>query len=64
MSFEPLAIILNQNNLIGPNYGDLKRNLDIVLTAEGNKYVLIKERPDLLVANAPRPEIERYKKMD
>ena len=62
MSFNPLAIILNQNKLIGPNYVNWKRNLDIILTAEGYKYVLTKERPDLPVANTPRAYLERYEK--
>ena len=41
---------------------DWKRNLDIVLTAEGYKYVLTKERPDLPAANEPKADLERYKK--
>ena len=39
-SFSPLVAILSQNKLIGSNYVDWKRNLDIVLTAEEHKYVL------------------------
>ena len=62
MSFNPIAIILNQNKFTEPNYVDWKRNLDIVLTAEGYKYVLTEERPDLFAANAPRADLERYKK--
>ena len=31
-----------------------KRNLDIVLTAKGYKYVLTEERSNLPVINAPR----------
>ena len=31
-SFSPLVTVLNQNKLIGSNYVDWKRNLDIVLT--------------------------------
>ena len=38
--FNPLSAILNQNKLNGQNYVDWKRNLDIVLTAEGYKYFL------------------------
>ena len=34
-SFNPLSIILKENKLIGPNYIDWKRNLNLVLTAEG-----------------------------
>ena len=53
MLSNPLTIILNQNKLIGPNYVDWKRNLDIVLTAKGYKYVLNEECPDLFAANVP-----------
>ena len=60
MLFNPLAIILNQNKLIEPNYVDWKRNLDIVLIVEGYKYVLTKERSDLPAVNAPNSEIKSY----
>ena len=63
MSFIPLAIILYQNKLIGPNYVDWKKNLDIVLTAEEYKYILTKERPNIPATNAPRLKIERYEKL-
>jgi hypothetical protein len=33
-SFSHFSITLNQNKLIGPNYVDWKRNLDIGLTAK------------------------------
>ena len=39
-SFSPLATILKENKLTGPNFVEWKRNLDIVLTVEGHKYVL------------------------
>ena len=39
-----------------------KRNLDIVLTAKGYKYVLTEERPDLSITNSPRVDLELYKK--
>ena len=39
-TFNPLATIPNQNKLVGSNNEDLKRNLDIVLTASRYKYVL------------------------
>ncbi|XP_019233294.1 PREDICTED: uncharacterized protein LOC109213910 [Nicotiana attenuata] len=45
-SFNPLTSILNQNKLEGPNYIDWKRNLDIVLTAEGYKFVITDECPE------------------
>ncbi|MCQ7012838.1 DDE-type integrase/transposase/recombinase, partial [Clostridioides difficile] len=46
MAFNPLSVILKENKLTGPNYIDWKRNLDIVLTAEGYKYVLTEVCPD------------------
>ena len=61
MLFNPLAIILNQNKLTGPNYVYLKRNLDIVLTAESYKYILTEERLDLPIANAPKAELKIMK---
>ena len=45
-SFSPLVTILNQNKLIGSNYVDWKRNLDIVLIAEEYKYVLTQPCPN------------------
>ena len=61
MSFNPLAIILSQNKLTKPNYVGQKRNLNIILTIEGYKYILTKERPDLLTTNAPRSKIKNIK---
>ncbi|XP_022869039.1 uncharacterized protein LOC111388537 [Olea europaea var. sylvestris] len=40
MSLNPLLVILNKNQLAGENYVDLKRNLNIILTAEKHKFVL------------------------
>nr|XP_016475641.1 PREDICTED: uncharacterized protein LOC107797286 [Nicotiana tabacum] len=48
-SFKPLTSILNQNKLEGLNYVNWKRNLDIVLTIEGYKFVITEEcleKPD------------------
>ena len=39
-SFNPLSTILKDNKLIGTNYVDWKRNLNLVLTAEDCAYVL------------------------
>ena len=39
-SFNPLSTFLKDNKLTGTNYVDWKRNLNLVLTAEGYKYVL------------------------
>ncbi|KAH0669547.1 hypothetical protein KY285_023713 [Solanum tuberosum] len=43
--FNHLSSILNHNKLECPNYVDRKRNLNIVLTFEGFKYVLLKNAP-------------------
>ena len=64
MSFNLLAIFLNQNKLTRPNYVDWKRNPDTVLTTEGYKYVLIEELPDLSTANAFILEREIYENWD
>ncbi|XP_037493982.1 uncharacterized protein LOC119370280 [Jatropha curcas] len=47
-SFSPLANILTQNKLEGPNYVDWKRNLDILLTAEEYQFVLTEVCPEKL----------------
>ena len=39
MSYNPINLILTINKLIGPNYVDWKRNLDIVLTFEELNWV-------------------------
>ena len=59
-SFSPLVNILNQNKLIGSNYVDWKRNLDIVLTAEEHKYVLTKPCPSFPSLDALPEEKQRY----
>ncbi|XP_022886886.1 uncharacterized protein LOC111402781 [Olea europaea var. sylvestris] len=40
MSLNLLSVILNKNQLVGENYVDWKKNLNIVLTAEKHKFVL------------------------
>ena len=55
-SFSPLVVILNQNKLIGSNYVDWKRNLDIVLTAEEDKYVLSQPCSNFPSLDAPSEE--------
>ncbi|KAL5569983.1 hypothetical protein UlMin_026558 [Ulmus minor] len=45
MSFNPLSVILSQNKLIGENFIDWKRNLNIVLTSEKHKFVLLEACP-------------------
>ena len=54
--FSPLVTIFNQNKLIGSNYVDWKRDLDIVLTAEEHKYVLTKPCPSFPSLDAPPEE--------
>ena len=58
--FSPLVTILNQNKLIGSNYVDWKRNLNIVLTTEEHKYVLTKPCPSFLSLDVPLKEKQRY----
>ena len=55
-SFSPLVTILNQNALIGSNYVDWKRNLDIVLIVEEHKYVLTQSCPSFPSLDAPHEE--------
>ncbi|KAH6770801.1 hypothetical protein C2S52_015604 [Perilla frutescens var. hirtella] len=40
MTLSNLSTILKENKLIGENYNDWIRNLNLVLTAEGHRYVL------------------------
>ena len=49
-SFNPLFIILKENKLIGPNYINQKRNLNLVLIAEEYKFVLTNVCPPLQIA--------------
>ena len=56
VSFSPLVAILNQNKLIGSNYVDWKRNLDIILSTEEHKYVLTQPCPSFLSLDAPLEE--------
>uniref|UniRef100_A0A2N9J6I9 CCHC-type domain-containing protein n=1 Tax=Fagus sylvatica TaxID=28930 RepID=A0A2N9J6I9_FAGSY len=59
-SFSPLATILNQNKLTGPNYVDWKRNLDIVLIAKEHKYVLTQPCLDFPNPDTSLDERNRY----
>ena len=66
-SFSPLATILTQNKLTGTNYIDWKRNLDILLTAEGYKYVLTTacpHEPAINASDAVKEVHQRWKKSD
>ena len=59
-SFNPLSVILKETKLTGPNYIDWKCNLNLVLTAEGYKYVLTELCPSTLDNNSLKEEIETY----
>ncbi|KAH0781727.1 hypothetical protein KY290_001325 [Solanum tuberosum] len=59
--FNHLSSILNQNKLEGPNYVDWKRNLDIVITSEGYKFVLVEECP-IKSADPTDEEVQAYDK--
>ena len=64
-AFSPLAAILTQNKLTGNNFIDWKRNLDIVLTAEDQAYVLTipcPEEPAAGATVATRREFEKRRK--
>jgi len=51
-NFNPLAMILDENQLSGPNNVDWKRNLIIVLIADKIAHVLNTEASKLALANA------------
>ena len=55
-SFSQVIAIINKNKLTGSNYVDWKRNLDNVLTAEDDKYVLTQPCPSFPSLNAPLRE--------
>ena len=61
-SFNPLSVILNQNKLNGQNYVDWKMNLDIVLTADGHKFVLTTPKPQEPTPESSKEDKENYEK--
>ena len=61
-AFNPLSAILNQNKLNEQNYVDWKRNLDIVLTAEGYKYVLTTPKPSEPTPDSSDEDKEKFEK--
>ncbi|XP_077251972.1 uncharacterized protein LOC143891234 [Tasmannia lanceolata] len=61
-SFNPLARILEDNKLSGPNYVDWKRNLTIVLRAAKVYYVLTTVTPKVPDDNATNEEKGKYNK--
>lgn len=61
MTLSPLTTILSQNRLTGENYVDWKRNLDIVLTVDGHKYVLTTPCPPKPSNDSTQEEKDAYK---
>ena len=61
-NFNPLAKILDENRLFGPNYVDWKRNLIIVLTADKIAYVHNTESPKLALAYATKEQRDAFNK--
>ena len=61
-NFNPLAKILDENRLSGPNYVDWKRNLIIVLTADKIAHVLNTESPKLTLADATEEQRDAFNK--
>ena len=59
-SFNPLSVILKENKLTRPNYIDWKRNLSLVLTTEGYKYILADLFPTTPNSKSSKEEIETY----
>ena len=61
MTLSPLTTILSQNRLTGENYVDWKRNLDIVLTVDGHKYILTTPCPPKPSNDSTQEEKDAYK---
>ena len=60
-SFNPLSVILKEKKLTGPNYIDWKKKFNLVLTAEGYKFVLTdlcSPEPD---SHSLKEEVEAYR---
>ena len=55
-SSNPLAIILDQHRLTGPNFIDWLRNLKVVLASKKILYVLEQSQPGSLPENASQEE--------
>ncbi len=60
MSLSPIATILSQNKLVGENYVDWKRNLDIVLTIDNHKNVLTTPCPPKSNDDSTQEEKDAY----
>ena len=61
-NFNPLAKILDENRLSGPNYVDWKRNLIIVLTTDKIAHVLNTESPELALTDATEKKRDAFNK--
>ena len=61
-NFNPLAKILDENRLFGPNYVYWKRNLIIVLIADKIAHVLNTESPKLALADAAEEQRDAFNK--
>ena len=59
-SFNPLSVILKENKLTGPNYIDWKRNLNLVLTAQEYKYVLVEVCPPTPGSDSSKEDVEAF----
>ena len=59
-SFNPLSVILKKNKLTELNYIDWKRNLNLVLTKEGYKFVLTDLCPLVPDSNSSQEDVEAY----
>ena len=59
-SFNPLFVILKGNKLTGPNYIDWKRNLNLVMTTEGYKFLLIDVCPPVPDSHSSKEELKAY----
>ena len=59
-SFNLLSLILKENKLIGPNYIDWKRNLNLALTTEEYKFVLTDVCPPTPDSDSSKDEVEAY----
>ena len=61
-NFNPLAKILEENRLAGPNYVDWKRNRIIVLIADKIAHVLNTESPELALIDATEAQRDAFNK--
>ncbi|GFP83350.1 hypothetical protein PHJA_000478400 [Phtheirospermum japonicum] len=67
MALSNLSSILKENKLVGENYNDWIRNLNLVLVAEGHKFVLEEEcpqRPEEGADKAQRVAYDKWVKSD